>query len=289
MARIPLQNKTQDQVLVLSRRRCCICFGLDGDLQEKRGQIAHLDHDPANNDLDNLAWLCLQHHDQYDGKTSQSKGLRLSEVKHYRKELYDRIAAGLPGETPSIRIAIPAQEPSEEETLPNVGSLRPEITVLSYHQQSDVFRKTSLLGQETDVVQAVLLPFSNDPQREKKTLAVQDLKARITYYKRDEVHEFKRIDAGCWVGQRYPFITLEVGRIIYLIAALSVAGHGAFVESATPSLINIDDGVFIDQLPDDRYELKVTLMAGEHGEYSTEFWFELETGEQLRCKRIMPR
>lgn len=72
----------------MSRRRCCICFGLERDDSRKRGQIAHLDEDPANNDFDNLAYLCLDHHDEYDGSTSQSKSLSLQEVKVYLKELY---------------------------------------------------------------------------------------------------------------------------------------------------------------------------------------------------------
>jgi hypothetical protein len=44
----------------------------------------------------------------------------------------------------------------------------------------------------------------------------------------------------------------------------------------------------VDHLPSGRYEVKVTLMGGEHGEYSEEFWFELEVGDQLKCKRISP-
>src|SRR5438876_10253424 len=58
----------------------------------KSGQIAHLDHDNTNNDQDNVAFLCLTHHDQYDSTTSQSKGLRKSEVWHFRSELHARIA-----------------------------------------------------------------------------------------------------------------------------------------------------------------------------------------------------
>jgi hypothetical protein len=58
----------------------------------KRGQIAHLDGNPGNFGLDNLAYLCLNHHDEYDGKTSQSKSLQIEEVKIYRKELYDSFA-----------------------------------------------------------------------------------------------------------------------------------------------------------------------------------------------------
>lgn len=80
----------QTKVLVDSGRRCCVCFGLNGDLSIKRGQIAHLDHDPNNNSLDNLVFLCLPHHDQYDSRTSQSKGFTIKEVKLYRDELYQR-------------------------------------------------------------------------------------------------------------------------------------------------------------------------------------------------------
>jgi len=93
MTRVKVPEDNQDQVLLLSRRRCCICFGLYRDLGVKRGQIAHLDHDNTNYDLDNLAFLCLPHHDEYDSKTSQSKGFRESEVKLFRRELYDLLAS----------------------------------------------------------------------------------------------------------------------------------------------------------------------------------------------------
>jgi hypothetical protein len=65
--------------------RCCV----------KTGQIAHLDHNHNNNEPDNLAFLCLVHHDQYDSKTSQSKGLRENEIKRYRTELYTNVSAAL--------------------------------------------------------------------------------------------------------------------------------------------------------------------------------------------------
>ena len=84
-----ISEKKQAKVLVRCRRRCCICFALHRDFSIKRGQIAHLDHDPANNDIDNLAFLCLEHHDEYDSKTRLSKGFTLEEVKRYREELYD--------------------------------------------------------------------------------------------------------------------------------------------------------------------------------------------------------
>jgi hypothetical protein len=87
--RVP--SNTVAEVISSSRRRCCICYGLVGDLSLKRGQVAHLDRDPSNNDSDNLAFLCLDHHDVYDSRMSQSRGFAPKEIKKYREELYAAI------------------------------------------------------------------------------------------------------------------------------------------------------------------------------------------------------
>ena len=91
MKRKKLSKEQEVKILVLSRRRCCLCSGLNRDLQIKQGQIAHLDSNPENDNFDNLAFLCLSHHDSFDSTTSQSKGLIAEEVKIYRKELYEII------------------------------------------------------------------------------------------------------------------------------------------------------------------------------------------------------
>lgn len=85
-----------------SRRRCCICFALKRDDTEKKGQIAHLDRDASNNSPDNLAFLCLDHHDQYDSTPSQAKGLTIEEVKRYRTELLAFVARNLPASDADI-------------------------------------------------------------------------------------------------------------------------------------------------------------------------------------------
>jgi hypothetical protein len=87
--KIPAAVETE--VLTKSRRKCCLCYALHFDEQPKAGQIAHLDHDPTNNAPDNLAWLCFDHHDEYDSQTSQAKGLTIHEVKAHRQALYERI------------------------------------------------------------------------------------------------------------------------------------------------------------------------------------------------------
>jgi len=84
-------DTTRTALLTQSRRRCCLCFCLLGDFNEKAGQIAHLDRDPSNAAFENLVWLCLEHHDRYDSVTSQSKGLTADEVAVYRDQLYGAV------------------------------------------------------------------------------------------------------------------------------------------------------------------------------------------------------
>jgi hypothetical protein len=86
--RKPIPPSIETQVLQKSCRRCCLCWGLQGDTAVKQGQIAHLDHDPSNCAFDNLVFLCLEHHAQYDAKSPQSKGFSQDEVRSYRDRLY---------------------------------------------------------------------------------------------------------------------------------------------------------------------------------------------------------
>ncbi|WP_139891386.1 hypothetical protein [Bacillus sp. D386] len=84
-----VSDEIENELFFKSKRRCCICYWLDNDLEEKQGQIAHLDKNKNNNNIDNLAFLCLPHHDKYDTRTSQSKNYTKSEVKKYRELLYE--------------------------------------------------------------------------------------------------------------------------------------------------------------------------------------------------------
>jgi hypothetical protein len=81
----------ETDVLTASARRCCLCYGITQDYTEKPGQIAHVDGDRSNGEFANLAWLCLEHHDRYDGRTSQSKGITERELKAYRTQLYEEV------------------------------------------------------------------------------------------------------------------------------------------------------------------------------------------------------
>ena len=85
------KREIETAVLTASARRCALCFGLNHDFSEKAGQIAHVDQDSSNSSIGNLAWLCLEHHDKYDSRTSQSKGYTETELKEYRDKLHKAV------------------------------------------------------------------------------------------------------------------------------------------------------------------------------------------------------
>ncbi len=84
------KKATETEVLFKSRRICALCYGLNQDTVPKKGQIAHIDEDSSNASLDNLVYLCLRHHDEYDSTTSQSKGITEQELRKHRSYLYER-------------------------------------------------------------------------------------------------------------------------------------------------------------------------------------------------------
>lgn len=83
------------QAILRSARRCAMCFALKGDNEIKEGQISHIDRDPTNNDPENLVFLCLPHHNNYDTKQSQAKNYSPDELKRYRATL-DQYVRDLP-------------------------------------------------------------------------------------------------------------------------------------------------------------------------------------------------
>jgi len=154
-----------------------------------------------------------------------------------------------------------------------------------YDEKSDVWSK----GNGEGAIPAALLAFSNERKKPKKPASVHGITARLTFYERDGIEEFRRIDSGCWTGNAYRYADLEVGDIVYLIAAIQGNGQGATVGNPRRSAARYDeDHTVIDELPIGIYEIKVDLI-GEDGEYAETYWFQLEVGEQLKVKRINQR
>lgn len=83
----------------------------------RKGQIAHLNRRRDDPGFENLVWLCLEHHDEFDSRPSQSKGLTPDEVRQYRDRLY-RIVSERTPKRPAI---VPVESPVELPTM-NSGS-----------------------------------------------------------------------------------------------------------------------------------------------------------------------
>jgi hypothetical protein len=92
--RKPVPDDIQQRIFDRSRRRCALCFHFNNDRTQKHGQLAHLDRDPSNFAEDNLVFLCLPHHDEYDTKRRQTKNLTIGEAKTARARLYKYIEGG---------------------------------------------------------------------------------------------------------------------------------------------------------------------------------------------------
>ncbi len=88
MTRKSFPKAIEAEVLIQCRRRCAFCFCLEGDTRVKKGQLAHIDRNPANASKENAAFLCTQHHDEYDSTSRQTKRLTPDELRAYQKELH---------------------------------------------------------------------------------------------------------------------------------------------------------------------------------------------------------
>jgi hypothetical protein len=161
----------------------------------------------------NLAFLCLLHHDQYDGKTSQSKALRESEVKHHRTNLYAKMAAGLPIESNAQQDNVPRSQPlpSELKATPpkpiiEWGLSFPAVT---YDANDGVWTEYSDI--HTPIYKACVISVTNhlDDTSGKGTKATQ-LRAQIFWtYSHDT--QGPRLSPAPWLGEELGQIELPVG------------------------------------------------------------------------------
>lgn len=87
MKRPSIPPKTQVTILSKCRRRCAFCYYFEFDTSLKKGQIAHIDRNRNNNVENNLVYLCLPHHDDYDTKSIQTKRYTPEELAEAKREL----------------------------------------------------------------------------------------------------------------------------------------------------------------------------------------------------------
>jgi hypothetical protein len=78
-ARLPVPADIADEVLYRNDHTCCIC-----NVPRKHAQIHHIDGDPSNYDIANLAVVCLDCHSLVTGSQGLGRHYGAGEVRRYK-------------------------------------------------------------------------------------------------------------------------------------------------------------------------------------------------------------
>ena len=176
----------------------------------------------------------------------------------------------------ALKLKIKRQAEAIVTPKPNIGCLKPETIEIQRDEETDVWsREPGGAG-----LRAVVVPFTNESRGGgRRTPPAQNLRCRLTFYRGDDVAEFKRIDYGCWLDQPFRSTSLEVDGIAYLIVLIQMDQLACTIYNPRFSAERyLEDSTVIDLLPDGTYDLKVTVMAGEQGEYREDFGFKVKVG-----------
>jgi uncharacterized protein YaaR (DUF327 family) len=76
-----LSEKTEAEILFYNRHICCICNEKNKDVQ-----VHHIDEDNSNNELSNLAVLCLDCHSKVTGTRGLGRRYSSVELRRYKSE-----------------------------------------------------------------------------------------------------------------------------------------------------------------------------------------------------------
>ena len=136
--RIP--EETSADLLFYSDHTCCVCRE-----PGKQVQIHHIDEDPANHAIANLAVLCLSCHDRTQTRGGFGRHLRGEEVERYRSDWLERVQKrrdradeiAVRRQTTSTPSSPPATDRREESLIPPKSQ-----TIAAY-----VFELPGLLSQ----------------------------------------------------------------------------------------------------------------------------------------------
>jgi len=85
--RVEIPNDVSAKVLFISDRTCCVCRD-----NTKQIIIHHLDENPSNNNLKNLAVLCLECHGKTHTRGGFDRKLDADQIKLYRDDWYNLVS-----------------------------------------------------------------------------------------------------------------------------------------------------------------------------------------------------
>lgn len=165
--RTDIPRDTAAQVQFLSDRTCCICR-----IPERTTQIHHLDEDPSNNHLENLALLCLECHDKTMIQGGFGRKLDAEQVKLYRDDWHKTVAA---------KRALPLSERKPRSTNADLNQIQKTLN-------------------EIDAIQSSMCHAGNSGNtRSRETLSEPELAILSECAQRGELYKLGTDAHGSWV------------------------------------------------------------------------------------------
>ena len=138
MTRAAVATDVSVDILIRSRRRCCLCYFWDFDATQKEGQLAHVDRDASNSSADNLAYLCFRHHNIYDSQQRIGRNVTPGELRYARKLLYDEMRS-----KPSVNLVVTVEIDRDFETFSDADQTQVMETIRNAIQRNSEVRVIS--------------------------------------------------------------------------------------------------------------------------------------------------
>lgn len=174
-----------------------------------------------------------------------------------------------------------AKEEDERRPAPNINC-EGEDDLFVELVKHEIFRETDYYGP--GALRADVLKFANEPKPGHKVANVGNVRAQIKFYDFDWPERVDyRIDYACWLNEETPYVSFDLAdnAIHYLIIGVfqnRKDGSDGFEPEYTIYGNSPDRNAplsrYVIRYPE-RYRVKVRLIVGEHGEFSTEYTCEL--------------
>jgi len=125
--RTQIPKEISAEILVRSDRTCCVCRE-----KHKPIQIHHIDENPDNHEIDNLAVLCLECHDETQITGGFGRKLDATQIKLFRDKWHEFVAKQRDAKTltsPKINVSSGSKKVEDRP-------IRVEVTFCSYNYET---------------------------------------------------------------------------------------------------------------------------------------------------------
>jgi hypothetical protein len=172
------------------------------------------------------------------------------------------------------------KQPATEGPAPNLICLG-EDDLSVFLDKHEVFRETDF--ENPKALRSASIKFTNEPRPGRKVASIDNVRAEVIYYERDwPLTEAYRVHYGCWMNEETPYVSFNLSDKAVqqlIVGAFEEKSKGGFERRFTIYGNNPDRNVELTKQIYSEcrgFRIKVRIIAGEHGEYTAEYDFELE-------------